>query len=151
MKVKDYMCNDNICCVHPDTKVQEVAKLMSENHIGSVPVCDNNDCLCGIITDRDIILRCIACDKDYNQTPISDIMTCNVCSCNENDDITTAESKMSKNQIRRLPVCDTNNRVIGMLTLGDLAQNGREIGKQEVCTTIQNICDCNSQNTKNAE
>ena len=57
---------------------------------------------------------------------------------------------MSKNQIRRLPVCDENNKVVGMLTFGDLAQNDIEIGKHEVSTTIRNICSCNGQ-TKNAE
>ena len=149
MKVKDCMCND-VCCVKPETKIYEVAKLMSQNHIGSIPVCDNNNCICGIVTDRDILLRCVACDKDTNQTPVSDIMTCNVCTCNENDDMSNAEIKMSKNQIRRLPVCDNNNKVIGILTLGDLAKNDIELGKQEVCTTIKNICNCNGE-TKNAE
>ena len=57
-------------------------------------------------------------------------------------------SKMSQNQIRRIPVCDCNNHVVGILTLGDLAQNDKELGKQEVCTTISNICNCGTQ-TKN--
>ena len=149
MKVKECMCQD-VCCVKPETKVYEVAKLMSENHIGSIPVCDNNNCLCGIVTDRDIILRSIACDKDVKQTPISDIMTCNVCFCKEDDDMTNAQNKMANNQIRRLPVCDNNKNVIGILTLGDLAQFDKELGKQEVCTTIENICEYNG-NKKNAE
>ena len=149
MKVKDCMCND-VCWVKPETKIYEIAKLMSKNHIGAIPVCDENDCICGIITDRDILLRCVACDKDSKQTTASDVMTCNVCTCNENDDMTKAETKMSENQIRRLPVCDSNNKVVGILTLGDLAQNDTELGKQEVCTTIENICQCGSQ-SKNAE
>ena len=53
MKVKDCMCND-VCCVKPETKINEVAKIMSQNHIGCVPVCDQNNCICGIITDRDM-------------------------------------------------------------------------------------------------
>lgn len=149
MKVNECMCND-VCMVKPSTNIYEVAKLMSENHIGSVPVCDENNQLCGIVTDRDILLRSIVCDKDIKNTPISDIMTCNVCSCNEQDEISNAQSKMAQHQIRRLPVCDNNNRVVGILTLGDLAQNDRDIGKQEVCTTIENICNCQG-NTKNAE
>ena len=149
MKIKDCMSMD-ICCIKPETKVQEVAKLMSQNHIGCVPVCDTNNCICGIITDRDIILRSIACDKDVKQTPVSDIMTCNVCTCNENDEVSKAEAKMSQKQIRRLPICDENNKVVGILTMGDLAQYDDKLGKQEVCTTIENICDC-SPNAKNAE
>ena len=143
MKVKDCMCND-VCCVNPETKISDVAKLMSQNHIGCVPVCDTNNCICGIITDRDIILRTVACDKDVCNTKVSDIMTANVCTCKEDEEISNAESKMSQNKIRRLPVCDSNNKVVGILTIGDLAQNDKEIGKQEVCTTISDICDCNT-------
>ena len=148
MKVKECMCND-VCCVKPETKIYEIAKLMSENHIGCIPVCDENNLICGIVTDRDILLRCVACNKDTNKTPVSDIMTCNVCTCKEDDEITNAESKMGENQIRRLPVCDDNNKVVGILTLGDLVRNDGNIGKQEVCTTLENIC--NSQENKNAE
>lgn len=149
MKVKDCMCND-VCCVKPETKIYEVAKLMSQNHIGSIPICDNNNCICGIVTDRDILLRCVACNKDNQQTAVKDIMTCDVCTCNENDDIENAEMQMSKNQIRRLPVCDSNNKVIGILTLGDLAQNSQDLGKHEFCSTVENICNC-EKTSKNAE
>lgn len=117
---------------------------MSENHIGCIPVCDNNNCICGILTDRDILLRTVACDKDCSQTTASDIMSTNLCTCKEDDDMTNAESKMANNQIRRLPVCDENNHVIGILTLGDLAQNEIQLGSQQVCNTIGDICSCNS-------
>lgn len=146
MKVKECMCND-VCCVKPETKIQEVAKLMTQNHIGCIPVCDNNNCICGIVTDRDVLLRCIACDKDTKQTPVSDIMTCDVCTCKEDDEMTNAQSKMGQNQIRRLPVCDNQNRVVGILTLGDLAQNGGVLGTKQVCTTVENICDCQGNKT----
>lgn len=142
MKVKDCMCQ-NVYCAKPETNINEVAKLMSKNHVGCIPVCDNNNCICGILTDRDILLRTIACDKDAKSTTASDVMTTNVCTCKEDEDITNAQSKMSNNQIRRLPVCDQNNHVIGILTIGDLAQNDFELGKNQVCTTISDICDCN--------
>ena len=99
MKVKDCMCDD-VCCVKPETKITEVAKLMSENHIGCIPVCDSNNCICGILTDRDILLRTVACDKDCSQTTASDIMSTNLCTCKQDEDITNAESKMANNQIR---------------------------------------------------
>ena len=139
MKVKDCMCND-VCCVKPETNLKEVAKIMSQNHIGCLPVCDNNNSICGIVTDRDLVLRCIACDKNIDNTPVSDIMSCNVCTCKETDDITNAQSKMGQKQIRRLPVCDNNNKVVGILTLGDLAKNDSEVGKEEVCITLEDIC-----------
>ena len=148
MKVKDCMCN-NVCTVRPETNVQEVVNLMNEKHIGSIPVCDDNNCICGIVTDRDILLRCVACEKEAKTTPVSDIMTCNVCTCTQDEDMKSAQMKMEQNQIRRLPVCDNQNNVIGILTLGNLARNDNKLGKNEVCTTIENIC-CN-KNTKNAE
>ncbi len=145
MKVKDCMCDD-VCCVKPNAKVQEVAKLMAQNHIGCVPVCDDNDCICGIVTDRDVLLRCVACDKNIHQTPVSDIMSCNVYTCQENDEMSNAESKMGQQQIRRLPVCDNQNRIVGILTMGDIAQNNQQLGQNQVCTTFENICGCNNKN-----
>ena len=146
MKVKDCMCND-VCCVKPETKINEVAKIMSQNHIGCVPVCDQNNCICGIITDRDILLRSVACDKDTCQTTASEIMSKDVCTCNESDDMTNAESKMANYQVRRLPVCDQDNHVIGILTLGDLCKH-ENVETQNVGKTIEDIC---KWNTKNAE
>ena len=91
MKVKDCMCTD-VCCVKPETKISDIAKIMCEKHIGSVPVCDSNDCLCGIVTDRDIILRTVACEKDLRNTQVSDIMTKDVCACQENEEMEKAQS-----------------------------------------------------------
>ena len=139
MKVQDCMCND-VCCIKPETKIEEAAKLMSQNHVGCLPVCDNNNSICGIVTDRDLILRCVACNKDIKQTPISDVMTCNVSTCKKTDDITNAESKMGQKQIRRLPVCDDNNKVVGILTIGDIINN--ENNEKELCTTLEIICNC---------
>lgn len=149
MKVKDCMSSD-VCSVTPDTKVWEVAKLMSQNHIGSVPVTDEDDGICGIVTDRDIILRTICCEKDVKNTPVSEIMTTNVCTCKEDDDVTQAQVTMSTNQIRRIPVCGCDNKIVGILTLGNLAQNTQELGKDHVCKTVENICNC-KPSEKNAE
>ncbi len=149
MKVKDCMCND-VCCANPATTVNEIAKMMCDNHIGCVPVCDENNCICGIVTDRDIILRTLACNKNSNTTQASEIMSCNVCTCKQEDEVSNAQSKMANNQIRRLPVCDNNNHVVGILTLGNLAQNEDEIGKKQVSTTIEDIYKCKGQQ-KNAE
>ena len=147
MKVKDCMCGE-VCWVKPDTKIYEVAKIMEQNHIGCVPVCDDKNCVVGIITDRDIILRSIACDKDVKTTNASEIMTCNVCTCNQNDDIYDVENKMATNQIRRIPVIE-NNKIIGMLTFGDLVHYDEEIGKVNFCNTVEDICACGGQAKNN--
>ena len=145
MKVKDCMCHE-VAYVNPDCSVEDCAKLMCNNHIGCIPVCNTEKQVVGLVTDRDILLRTVGCGKDIKNTPVSDIMTCKVCCCEPDIDISEAEKIMSENQIRRLPVVD-NNKVIGIITLGDLATN-KEVNTEEVCATLENICGCN---TKNAE
>jgi CBS domain-containing protein len=143
MKVRDCMCKD-VCFVKPETTIYDIAKLMECNGIGCIPICDGNNSIVGLVTDRDLVLRTIACNKDAKTTPVSEIMTTNVCCCEAEEDINEAQTKMANNQIRRLPVLE-NNKVIGILTLGDLAHWDKKIGKEEVCTTIENICNCEGQ------
>ena len=143
MKVKDCMTK-TISFVRPETKVSDVVKLMRDNHIGCVPVCDINNGVCGILTDRDILLRTVACNKDANTTTASEIMTTNVCTCKEDEEMQNAQSKMATYQIRRLPVCNEKSQIVGILTLGNLAENDTQLGKDDVCTTLNNICDCNT-------
>lgn len=146
MKVKDCMCYE-VACLTPNNTVADCAKLMCNKHVGCIPICDNNKTIVGLVTDRDIILRTIACDKDIKNTPISDIMTCKVSCCGPEEDVNEAEKKMSNEQIRRLPVVDENNKIIGIVTLGDLCAN-QNIDTEGVCVTLENIC---GSNNKNAE
>ena len=145
MKVKDCMCNE-VCCATPNSTVQECATMMCNKHIGCVPVCDNTQNVVGLITDRDIILRCVACNKDPQNTPISEIMTCNPCCCTPEVDVSEAEKLMSENQVKRIPVVE-NNKIVGILSLGDLAQN-QDISNQKVATTFENICNCGKKNAE---
>ena len=147
MKVKDCMTGE-VYCVKPNTTACEIAKIMEKNHIGCVPVCDEQNYIVGMVTDRDIILRSIANNKDVKTTTASEIMTTNICTCNENDEVCNVEKKMSTNQIRRIPVVD-NNKVIGILTLGDLAHYNKEIGQEEIGNTIEDICQCSGQAKNN--
>lgn len=149
MNVKDCM-STKVCFCTPDSTVKDVAKLMSDNHVGCIPVCNDEKCVVGVITDRDVILRSIACDKDVSSTKVSDIMTCNPCCCTPETTINEATKLMSDLQIRRIPVCDTNNKIVGILSLGDLAHHEKEVGAEDVCATLENICKCDG-NTKNAE
>ena len=143
MKVKECMCN-NVCVAKPETTIYDTAKLMETNKVGCIPICDSNNSLVGLVTDRDLVLRGIVWDKDVKTTPISEIMTTDICSCTQEDDVYDVECTMSQNQVRRIPVVE-NNKVVGILTLGDLAHWTKEIGKQEVCNTISNICESNGQ------
>lgn len=146
MKVKDCMCNE-VCYVTPDSTVCDCAKLMCNNHIGCIPVCDTTKNVVGLVTDRDVILRSIACDKDATKTPVSEIMTCKVCCCNSDVDVKDAEDLMCKYQIRRLPVLDNENKIIGIITLGDLAKNNN-VSNESVSNTLENICKCNDKNAE---
>ena len=145
MKVKDCMCSD-VKFVTPDTTLCDCAKLMCNSHIGCVPVCDDSKNVVGVVTDRDVILRAVACDKDYKNTAESDIMTCNVCCLDGNSDIQEAEKLMSENAVRRLPVVE-NNKIIGILTIGDLAKNDN-VNPEGICNTLENICNCKSKNAE---
>ena len=149
MDVKECM-STKVCYCTPNSSVKDVAKLMCDNHVGCIPVCNDNNCVVGVITDRDVILRSIACDKDVCKTKVSDIMTCNPCCCSPDTSIEDATKMMTNNQIRRIPVCNNNNEIVGMLTLGDLAQHNNTVGTNQVCYTMENICNCNG-NVKNAE
>lgn len=149
MDVKDCMTK-NVCCCTPNTNVAEVAKLMCDNHIGCVPVCDEDNKVVGVLTDRDVILRSISCNKDVNTTPVSEVMTCGVCCCKPDTTIDEATKLMSDFKIRRIPVCDQNNKIIGILSLGDLANHDKTVGQKQICNTLQNICEC-GDNSKNAE
>ena len=142
MKISECMSQD-VCFVKPNCKVYDVARIMCENHVGCIPVCDDKKSIVGIITDRDIVIRTVACNKDAKSTEVREVMTTNVCTCNSMQDISEAENTMAKNQVRRLPVVDQNNKMVGILTIGDLAHNNKKIGQENVCATLENICECN--------
>ena len=121
MKIKECMCNDVIWTT-PETSVLDCVKLMKDEHIGGVPVCNENHNIVGFVTDRDILLRAVACNKNLSTTKLSDIMTTNVCCCQSNNDIENATTIMSDNHVRRLPVIE-NDKIVGILTLKDLVNN----------------------------
>lgn len=146
MKVKDCMCKD-VAYLTPDATIQDCAKLMSSKHIGCIPVCDTNKKVVGIVTDRDVILRSIAWDKDVKTTPVSDIMTTDVYYCNENDEVNYAQSTMSTEQIRRLPVVNEKEQIVGIITLGNLCAN-QYVDTDGIGETLEDIC---NSNRKNAE
>lgn len=145
MIVRECMCNE-VNCIKPEDSVSNCAKIMNENHIGCVPVCDESENLVGLVTDRDIVLRSIAVDKDVNTTPVSEIMTSEICCCNPDMEISEIQSIMAENQIRRIPVVE-NNKVVGILTLGDLAAN-KNISNEGVSITFENICNCDKKNAE---
>lgn len=116
--VKDLM-SKNVAAVSPDTSLEEVARMMKEKNIGSVPVC-NSGRIVGIVTDRDIVIRELAIGKNPVSTKVGDVMTYGISTASPNMDIHDAVQLMSDKQIRRLPVVE-NERLVGMIAIGDMA------------------------------
>jgi len=106
--------------VTKDTPVQEAARLMKKADFGALIVNDSNDAICGIVTDRDIVLRSVADGQDLEKTMVESICSTNTVCLSPDDTIDQAVEKMVKHSIRRVPVVE-NNMAIGILSLGDLA------------------------------
>ena len=120
MKVKDII-SERLITVSADENLAVAARLLSRYNIGALPVCGKEGKLRGMVTDRDIVLRCVATEDDAISTKVSEIMTRKVISVNADDSVETAIDLMSQKQIRRLPV-EENGKIIGMISIGDLAK-----------------------------
>jgi CBS domain-containing protein len=119
MKISDVMTRD-VRTVSPDQTAREAASFMLSEDAGSMPVSDG-DRLVGMITDRDIAVRGVA--KGYGpDTRISELMSSDVICAREEDDVEEVAAKMGKAQVRRMPVIDSEQRLCGIVSLGDLAR-----------------------------
>ena len=123
MIVSDLM-NPNVVSIAPDESAALAARLLRRHNVGSLPVCSLDGRIRGIVTDRDIVLRCVAAESDPEQTKVREIMSRGVVSVGPEADVREATRLMASEQVRRLPVVD-EGRVIGMLSLGDMAKNAR--------------------------
>jgi len=114
--------------IHPDASVKEAAVRMRGLNIGGLPVCDG-DRLVGFVTDRDITVRTTAVGRDPAKTKVSDAMTPEMVYCFEDQDVDEAARLMTEKQIRRLPVLNRAKRLVGIVSLGDLARDAKLGGK----------------------
>ena len=119
MKIKDVMTT-GVECVRPETTLQEAAAKMKSLNVGSLPVCEG-DRPVGIATDRDIVVRAISEGRDPRTTRIQDVMTKDVVTVQETDDVKDAARLMKDRQIRRVVVIGGDKRVTGIVSLGDIA------------------------------
>lgn len=123
MFVRDLM-NPSVVSITPEESAALAARLLSRHDLGSLPVCAQDGALMGIVTDRDIITRCVAAGEDPSRVPVRDIMSRSPITIDPGDDIRSAAHQMAARQIRRLPVVE-GNQVVGMVSLGDLARSHR--------------------------
>jgi CBS domain-containing protein len=123
-KVSEVMSTD-VQTISPDDTIEEAAQEMRDGDFGLVPVVEDEQ-LVGVVTDRDIAIRAVAEGKDPS-TPVSEVMSEGVVWVNEDDSVEDAARIMSEHQIRRLPVVDSEQHLVGIVSLGDFAVDSSEI------------------------
>lgn len=133
MKVCDIMTK-RIVSVEPGTTVRDAAAMMNRNNIGAVPVVDKGN-VRGMLTDRDIVLRCVSEGRDAASVHVSDICSSGAVTVRPDQSVSDALHMMSSEQVRRLPVVE-NGRLVGMVSFADVA---RERSGMELAQAISEI------------
>ena len=121
-KCEEVMTKNPICCL-PDDNVAKVAEMMKRTNIGSIPVVENEQTrkLVGIVTDRDLAMKIVAEGRDAKSTKVAAVMTHKVVTCHPDDDLQKALAAMSEHQLRRIPIVDNNNKILGIIAQADVA------------------------------
>jgi CBS domain-containing protein len=120
MKLREIMSGP-VVRIHPEETVTVAARMLEHNNIGALPVCDNDGRLCGMLTDRDIVIRCLAAGKQPQTTSVREVMTAKIYVGRPDMEVSLAAGLMGREQVRRLPIME-NGKLCGMVSLGDLAR-----------------------------
>jgi CBS domain-containing protein len=124
MKIHKLM-SQNVHYIEPTTPIAKAAEKMRELDIGFLPICDN-DRLVGTITDRDITIRSVAQGRDPRLASVQEIMTSSVFYCYEDDDVDHVAEYMQEKEVRRMLILDRHKRLVGVVSLGDIAKASGE-------------------------
>ena len=121
-KCEKVMTNKTVCCLPSDT-VAKAAQLMKRENVGAIPVIENQQTqkLVGIVTDRDLALKVVAGARDAKSTQVGAVMTRKVVTCHPEDDLQKALDAMSEHQLRRIPIVDKDNKILGIIAQADVA------------------------------
>jgi CBS domain-containing protein len=141
MKIRDVM-NSSVIKIHPEESVAVAARTLQRYNIGALPVCGSDGLLQGMVTDRDLVVRCMAAEGDVQQMTVGQVMTRQVVSATPDMDTGAAAHLMGRAQVRRLPVVQ-QGKLCGMITLGDLAR--RENTNPDAADALGDICSNISQ------
>ena len=127
MKCKEIMTKNPICCLPGDT-VDQAAQLMKDEDVGPVPVVADQQTkrLLGIVTDRDLAVKVVAEARQIAAVKVEEVMSRNPVTCHANDDLQKAIDAMEEHQVRRIPVVDDDNRIIGIIAQADIATRAHE-------------------------
>lgn len=134
MEIKDVMTR-NVTCVAPDTALQEIARIMKSQDIGFVPVCQN-DRLIGAVTDRDMVLRAVTANANLAGRAAKDVMTEGMRWRYEDQTVEEVADYMAAEEVRRVCILDRDKRLVGVVSIGDLAKGGSRIAAGEAIRTI---------------
>ena len=125
--IRDVMTSNPVCVSERDS-IREVARIMAREDTGVVPVVDGKRII-GMITDRDIVVRLVAEGRDPANAHVNEAMTKNVRAVKENDSVSDALNIMSSAQVRRVPVVNDSNEIVGIVSMKDLADTGSQQDK----------------------
>lgn len=150
MRVRDLMTAD-VACVRTSDPASTAAQMMWERDCGSLPVIDEADRAVAIVTDRDLCMAALFQDCQLRAFPVSRAMSDTLYSCGPDDAVSAAETTMRAHKIRRLPVVDTDRKLLGLLSIADIARaaelggsgNGRKknvVGPEDLTATLADIC-----------
>jgi len=120
MQVQEIMSHD-VELIDPNSTIRDAACKLRAEDIGALPV-GENDRLIGMITDRDMVIRCVADDRQPSKCLVRDAMSKKICYCFEDDDLDEAAQLMADHQVRRLPVLNRNKRLVGMISVADISR-----------------------------
>lgn len=136
MRVSEAMTRD-VKVANPNQSLHDVAKIMADDDVGSLPV-GENDRLVGMITDRDIAIRAVAQGKSPDTTKVRDVMSEDVKYCFDDQDIAEVARNMGDIQVHRLPVVNHDKRLVGIIALADIANTA---GAEVAGDAVQGICE----------
>ena len=139
MQLKEIM-TEPVVRIHPEETIAVAARMLEHNNIGALPVCRSDGRLCGMLTDRDIVIRCLAAGKDPETTHVQEVMTGKLYVGRPDMEVSLAAGLMGREQIRRLPVMD-QGKLCGMVSLGDMARKEESSSKAgdalgEICSRL---------------
>ena len=136
MKIRELMTSP-VIRIQADETVEVAARTLAHYNIGALPVCGSDGRLCGVVTDRDLVTRCLASGRMPGQTKVREVMSGSVVAAQPDMDAGVAAHLMGRQQVRRLPVVE-NGRLCGMVSLGDLAN--REDSTMDAADALTDIC-----------
>ncbi len=137
MKVGEIMTQP-VIRIGPGESVAVAARTLTHYNIGILPVCTADGKLCGLVTDRDLVIRCVAAGKSPERTTVREVMTGQIATARPDMEVGVAAHLMGRRQVRRLPVVE-EGKLCGMLSLGDLANT--EAGILDAADALSDISD----------